>query len=71
MPNSKIMLYRNLTATSCVMFTTDIASIHLVNVLIVTNRNMNPLGALGSAPMMLIPQIANDQERSMDQIGLA
>jgi hypothetical protein len=53
----------NLTATSCVMFTTGIASIHLVNVSIVTNRNLNHTGALGKAPTMLISLITNDQER--------
>jgi hypothetical protein len=53
------------------MFITGIASIHLVNMLIATNKNMNPPGALGKALMMLIPQIANDQERSMGLRGLA
>jgi hypothetical protein len=70
-PNLNTILYRNLIAASCVMFTTDIASIHLVNVLIETNKNLNPLGDLGKAPMMSIPQIANDKERSMGQRGLA
>jgi hypothetical protein len=38
---------------------------------IATNRNMNPPVALGKAPIMLIPQIANNQVRSMGQRGLA
>jgi hypothetical protein len=70
MPNLKIMLYMNLIVASYVIFTTRIASIHLVNVSIVMKRNMNPLGASGSTPMMSIPQIANDQERSIGQRGL-
>jgi hypothetical protein len=37
------------------MFTTGIASIHFVNVLIATNKNLNPLGALGKMPTMSIP----------------
>jgi hypothetical protein len=40
-----------------VMFTTVIASIHLVNVSIVTNKNLKPPGALGRTPTMSIPQI--------------
>jgi hypothetical protein len=54
-PNLNIILYKNLTAASCAMFTTGIASIHLVNVSIATNRNLNPLGSLGKTTMMLIP----------------
>jgi hypothetical protein len=45
------------------IFATGIASIHLVNVVITTNKNMNPPGALGKMPMMSIPQIAKGQER--------
>jgi hypothetical protein len=52
-----MILCRNLTATSYMMFTTGIASIHLVNVSIVMNKNLNPLGALGKMPMISIPQI--------------
>jgi hypothetical protein len=47
-----MMLCRNLTAASYVIFATDIASIHLVNVSITTNKNLNPPGALGKMPMM-------------------
>jgi hypothetical protein len=65
------MLCMNLTAASGVMFTTSKAFIQLVNMSIATNRNMNPPGALGKAPIMLIPQIANNQVRSMGQRGLA
>jgi hypothetical protein len=53
-----MILCRNLIAASYVMFTTGMPSIHLVNVSIVTNRNMNPPGALGRTPRMSIPQIA-------------
>jgi hypothetical protein len=56
-PNMYMILCRNLTATSYMMFTTGIASIHLVNVSIVMNKNRNPLGALGKMPMISIPQI--------------
>jgi hypothetical protein len=55
-----MILYRNLIAVSLVMFTIGIASIHLVNVLIATNKNLNPPGALGKTPTMSISQIAND-----------
>jgi hypothetical protein len=49
------------------MFTTDIVFIHLVNVSIMMNKNLNPLGALGRIPMMSIPHIAKGQERSIGQ----
>jgi hypothetical protein len=64
-----MMLYRNLTATSYVIFARDIASIHLVNVAIVMNKNLNPSGALGNMPMMSIPQIAKGLERSIVRRG--
>jgi hypothetical protein len=54
-PNLYMILYRNLTAASCVMFTTGIASIYLVNVSIATNKNLKPPGALGKTPTMSIP----------------
>jgi hypothetical protein len=47
------------------MFTTGIASIHLVNVSMAMNKNLKPPGALGRMPMMSIPQIAKGQERSI------
>jgi hypothetical protein len=53
------------------MFTTAIASTHLVDVSIATNKNMNPPGALGKTPMMSIPHIAKGQERSIGQRGFA
>jgi hypothetical protein len=53
--NLYIMLCRNLTAASFVIFATGIASIHLVNILIVTNKNLKPPGALGKMLMMSIP----------------
>jgi hypothetical protein len=58
MPNLYMMLCRKLTATSYVMFTTGIASIHLVNVSIMTDKNLNPPGDLGKTPTISIPQIA-------------
>jgi hypothetical protein len=54
-PNLYMMLCRNLTAASWVIFTADMASIHLVNVLILTNKYMKPPGALGKMPTMSIP----------------
>jgi hypothetical protein len=51
-----MMLYRNLIAASCVMFTIGIASIHLVNVSIPTNKYLNPPCALGKKPTMSIPE---------------
>jgi hypothetical protein len=56
--NLYIMLLRNLTAASCVMFTTGVAYIHLVNVSIPTNKNLNPPRALGRMPTMSTPHIA-------------
>jgi hypothetical protein len=55
MLNLYIMLCRNLTIASCVIFATGIAFIHLVNVSIMMNRNLNPLGAMGKIPTMSIP----------------
>jgi hypothetical protein len=64
-----MMLLNNLTTASCVMFTTGVASIHLANVSMLTNKNLNPPGALGRMPMMSTPHIAKGQERSMGQRG--
>jgi hypothetical protein len=47
----------NLTVVFCVMFTTGMASIQLVCVSMATNKNLNPPGALGRTPTMLIPYI--------------
>jgi L-cysteine desulfidase len=63
------MLCRNLTIASYVKFVTDIAFIHLVNVSISTNKNLNPPGALGKMSTMSIPQVAKGQERSISRRG--
>jgi hypothetical protein len=55
----------NLTVASCVMFTTGVASIHLVN------KNLKPPGALGRMPMMSTHHTAKGQERSMGRIVFA
>jgi hypothetical protein len=68
-PNLHMMLCRNLTIASCVMFTIRVASIHLVNILMPMNNNQNPPGALGRMPTMLIPQIAKGQKRSIGWRG--
>jgi hypothetical protein len=54
-----------MTTASSVIFTTGIASIHLVNVSIVMNKNLNPPGVLGKTSTMSIPHIAKGQERSI------
>jgi hypothetical protein len=66
-----MILCRNFNVASCIIFSTGIASIHLVNVSIVTNKNLNPLGALGKMSTVLIPQIAKGQERSIGRRGFA
>jgi hypothetical protein len=53
--NLYLILLRNLTAAYCVIFTTGVASIHLVNVSMPTNKNLNPPGALGRMSMMSTP----------------
>jgi hypothetical protein len=53
-----MILCRNLTAASRVIFTTGIASIYLVKVSMAMNKNLNPPGSLGKIPMLSIPQIA-------------
>jgi hypothetical protein len=65
-----MILCRNLTTASCVIFANGIASIHLVKVSMAMNKNMNPPGALGKIPMMSIPHIAKGQERSIGQRGV-
>jgi hypothetical protein len=42
-----------------------VASIHLVNVSMPMNKNLNPPRALGRMPTMSIPQFAKSPERSM------
>jgi hypothetical protein len=71
MPNLYMMLYRNLTTASWVIFTASMASIHLVNMLTLMNKYLNPPGALGKMPTMLIPQITEVQEISIGRRGLA
>jgi hypothetical protein len=68
-PNLYMMLLRNLIAASDVMFTTRVASIHLVNVLMPMNKNLKPPGALGKMSMMSTPHTAKGHERSMGQRG--
>jgi hypothetical protein len=53
------------------MFSTGITSIYAVKVSIATNKNLNPPGALGKTPTMLIPHIAQGQEGSIGQRGFA
>jgi hypothetical protein len=65
MSNLFIMLYRNLTTASWVIFTAGMASIHLVNVSTPTNKYLNPPSALGKMTRMSIPYIAKGQEISI------
>jgi hypothetical protein len=50
--NQYMMLCRNLTVASCIIFTTGIISIHLVNMSIAMNKNLKPAGALGKMSTM-------------------
>jgi hypothetical protein len=65
MSNLFIMLYRNLTTASWVIFTAGMASIHLVNVSTPTNKYLNPPSVLGKMTRMSIPHIAKGQEISI------
>jgi hypothetical protein len=65
-----MILYRNLTTASWVIFTTAMAYIHLVNVSTPMNKYLNPPGALGKVHMMSIPHTAKGQEISIGRRGL-
>jgi hypothetical protein len=54
MLNLCMILCKDLTAASYMMFTTSMASIHFVNVSIMMNKNLKPPGALGRRPTMSI-----------------
>jgi hypothetical protein len=51
-----MILCRNLTIASWVIFTAGMTSIHLMNVTILTNKYLNPPGALDRMPTMSIPK---------------
>jgi hypothetical protein len=53
------------------MFTIAMASIHLVNMSMETNKNPNPSGALGKIPTMSIPHIAKGKKISIDRRGFS
>jgi hypothetical protein len=57
MLNLCMILCKDLTAASYMMFTTSMASIHFVNVSIMMNKNLKPPGALGRRPTMSIPKL--------------
>jgi hypothetical protein len=59
--NLYMILCRNLIAASWVIFTTGMASIHLLNVSTPMNKYLNPPGALGKIPTMSISQTAKGQ----------
>jgi hypothetical protein len=63
--NLYMMLCKNLTAASWVIFTTGTASIHLMNVSIPMNKYLKLPGALGKMLTMSILQIAKGQEISI------
>jgi hypothetical protein len=63
--NLYMILCRNLNVVSWVIFTTDMASIHLVNVSTPMNKYLNPPGALDKMSMMSIPHTAKGQEISI------
>jgi hypothetical protein len=66
-----MMLCRNLISASNMIFATGIASIHLVNVSFMMNKNLKPPGALGKMPTISIPQIVKNQKRLIGLRGFA
>jgi hypothetical protein len=54
-PNLYTMDLMNLTADCLLILTTGVASVHLMNLLMVTYIYQNPLMALGNRPMMSNP----------------
>jgi hypothetical protein len=61
-PNLQTMDFKNLTTDCLLILTTQVASGHLVNLLMVMYKYRNPPTALGNGPRISSPHMRNSHE---------